>query len=1176
MLIVLLKAILEGKEILVQQIFRDMKTIFYIDKDNVLGTPFPFSEGNYSGNPIVGTVWYHICNFEKGKKDKNQDNINAKMLKFLIEELRVSKTGLSEASSRGNNALLKAMEHGYTETAIFLSHHEECLEGISKEKNKFVPYYYVKDIISSALSFAKENPYMSISVLINICYILCNSAKDYFDLDKKNLIMEIDDAITKIENQFHQTTICSMDDTDKIILKKYLEIYHYAKEKEYACIFGSKHYSKPLDFSQLVKNGLVKPLGKTEASCLLVLSNGLLASGNFNKTIEIWNVEKGECIKKLEGHIKTVTCLADLHNGQLASGSEDGSIKIWNIEEEKCIRTICEHAGPVTSVTFSPDRKALVSGSKDKTIKIWDIEKDKCIKTLELDDAVKTVIALSKNTLVYSAGCLYVAHIGKFSSIKTSLLKTKNEKAYCACSFVMLLNGQLAAGGYGNVNYAMNIWDLKESEQSIKTLVGHNNCVTSIVSLPNNHLLSYSSDERVAKIWNLEQETCILTLSDFSCNECFTLLPNGKVVFSDYNALSILTIPMTQSEVTSLRRTVSEGLKTRAAASKTVTTTTSTKPVKTKSIENKLKRIEKNPSASKTTLTTTSTGTVQTKSIENKSENAIKNPFNLSEDELSVLKKALEAKAYESSTVKNEFFQHLLHKIDGLPQSQHTPRKDLSSDWSTSKLASILDDNLKFKGRHAEHNGHFVNWLSPEYVPNAIEMETPCLIKASPITLLQGLINGTRLFSDCDTKFKNHSKEELIEEATDQYNLIQDRIINNNYDLFLMSVKENDELPEASLISKKHIPLVIKKGDRVYIYGIQEDETFTCTELDAAVFDYVSFPKPNDPPIQKDYVDLNNATYDEIILKKGHPRGNYNLREIILLLINDAAFLDGGNLESAFNHLLQLVKMDMMLKETKEFIIAIYLAVKCLECGRYEYACVPAAELLQYYPNQQIATILIENFHKWVKEFKPDLSGADSVKMITLSIAKLSHSDGTLFSKENLRPIQYWVKERIKNICTAQEVFWRQDDLVMMAACFFREISLVKYIIGANLHKNSSDFNKEMYLNLMYEKICDDLLLRQQFKEILIKSLESKSRRKRALAEKILEEKFNYQPSQSTENHKKQQQKEVVAKKKVYSGSQTLFKQSKSEQKEREKREVEKDEKREKNNSQKLSRKSSL
>jgi WD40 repeat protein len=58
----------------------------------------------------------------------------------------------------------------------------------------------------------------------------------------------------------------------------------------------------------------------------------------------------------------------------LASGSYDNTIKLWNVETGKEIRTLSGHNDSVISVSFSPDGKTLASGSDDKTIKLWNGE----------------------------------------------------------------------------------------------------------------------------------------------------------------------------------------------------------------------------------------------------------------------------------------------------------------------------------------------------------------------------------------------------------------------------------------------------------------------------------------------------------------------------------------------------------------------------------------------------------------------------------------------------------------------------------------------------------------------------------------------------------------------------------------------------------------------------------
>jgi WD40 repeat protein len=58
----------------------------------------------------------------------------------------------------------------------------------------------------------------------------------------------------------------------------------------------------------------------------------------------------------------------------LATGSYDNTIKLWDVETGQQIRTLTGHNSYVTSVSFSSDGKTLATGSGDDTIKLWNGE----------------------------------------------------------------------------------------------------------------------------------------------------------------------------------------------------------------------------------------------------------------------------------------------------------------------------------------------------------------------------------------------------------------------------------------------------------------------------------------------------------------------------------------------------------------------------------------------------------------------------------------------------------------------------------------------------------------------------------------------------------------------------------------------------------------------------------
>jgi len=59
--------------------------------------------------------------------------------------------------------------------------------------------------------------------------------------------------------------------------------------------------------------------------CIAELSCGLIAGGNIDapsNSIELWNIDSGECVGTLSGHYSGVFCLVELRDGKtLASGS---------------------------------------------------------------------------------------------------------------------------------------------------------------------------------------------------------------------------------------------------------------------------------------------------------------------------------------------------------------------------------------------------------------------------------------------------------------------------------------------------------------------------------------------------------------------------------------------------------------------------------------------------------------------------------------------------------------------------------------------------------------------------------------------------------------------------------------------------------------------------------------
>ncbi|KAI7207707.1 Nuclear distribution protein [Hortaea werneckii] len=221
--------------------------------------------------------------------------------------------------------------------------------------------------------------------------------------------------------------------------------------------------------------------------------NTLLASCSSDLTVKLWDpADEYKNIRTLPGHDHSVSSVrfipsgaagAPLSGNLLASASRDRTIRIWDVTTGYCLRTLRGHGDWVRSLSPSPDGRYLLSTSSDQTARLWDLSlpDTNALKQTFLahDHVVETCALAPSSTYPY---------LSSLAGLK------KPPPATSPAEF-------LATGGRDKL-----IKIFGTNGICLKTLSGHDNWIRALVFHPGGKYLLSASDDKTIRCWDLAQE----------------------------------------------------------------------------------------------------------------------------------------------------------------------------------------------------------------------------------------------------------------------------------------------------------------------------------------------------------------------------------------------------------------------------------------------------------------------------------------------------------------------------------------------------------------------------------------------------------------------------------------------------------------------------------------------
>uniref|UniRef100_A0A4X1SQE0 Apoptotic protease-activating factor 1 n=1 Tax=Sus scrofa TaxID=9823 RepID=A0A4X1SQE0_PIG len=237
-----------------------------------------------------------------------------------------------------------------------------------------------------------------------------------FTNDGKNVISSSDDSAIQVWNWQSEETVSLQA--------------HQETVKDFRLLKNSRLLSWSFDGTVKVWNIITGRIEKdfvchqdTVLSCDISPDATKFSSTSADKTAKIWSFDLLSPLHELRGHKGCVRCSAfSVDSTLLATGDDNGEIRIWNVSNgellHSCAPVLVEggaatHGGWVTDLRFSPDGKMLVSAGG--YLKWWNVDSGKSIQTFYTNGTNLKKIHVSPDFKTYvtvdNLGILYVLKI---------------------------------------------------------------------------------------------------------------------------------------------------------------------------------------------------------------------------------------------------------------------------------------------------------------------------------------------------------------------------------------------------------------------------------------------------------------------------------------------------------------------------------------------------------------------------------------------------------------------------------------------------------------------------------------------------------------------------------------------------------------------------------------------
>ncbi len=263
----------------------------------------------------------------------------------------------------------------------------------------------------------------------------------------------------------------------------------------------------------------------------------LLASGSYDKTVRLWDVQRGEVLAIMRGHAKWLQSLAftaadgPLPDRLLVAGSDGQSVRVWDGETGRALHTLRGHTGLTEKIAVRADGAQLASAGWDGTARIWSLQTGQTQHVLGSDSSPVATMAFGagpRGRLLASGGHDRCVRLWDGETGEALASWSGHHDRVVALAFSD--DGTMLASG--SWDSSIGVWDTQR-DALLCVLRGHTETVESVAFHPNGALLASASCDRSVQLWDVRTAKRLHRLEGHSDGlEMVVFSPDGALLAS--------------------------------------------------------------------------------------------------------------------------------------------------------------------------------------------------------------------------------------------------------------------------------------------------------------------------------------------------------------------------------------------------------------------------------------------------------------------------------------------------------------------------------------------------------------------------------------------------------------------------------------------------------------------